>query len=157
MQLGVGLFGFIGLVSMAAAQPPQSASAEASADALSARYLQLRKAGGHFGGASWNGAVDAWGGEKHTLMRQLARHVVSHPTQRTELHALMGAPDQVLDCRLADCEASLRALQWVGERPPASRRPAEIAWYDWRGRHDRLVFVLDDKQVYGAGWLHAYE
>ncbi|WKB54994.1 hypothetical protein [Eleftheria terrae] len=156
--------------------PAADAPAEGPADAqaLSRSYLALRKAPGHFNGGRWNAEVDGWGGRKQRVMEQLAAEVLGRPTTAAGLRRLMQQPDEVTACPSAGCSTIVSGLREGGESSATSMAPAgwgreavgsalkqttgASLWiYDWRGRHDRLVFVVAGDQVQAGGWLYAGE
>lgn len=119
-------------------------------------HQELRSTKGHFSGGNWSPAVDAWGGTKHRLMQCLARHATAKSVRAPQLRRLMGPPDEVLRCPSPACTEALEKAEWpAGRTAPPS--PAEMWLYDWRGRHDRLVFVLSAGAVRSSGWLYARE
>lgn len=123
--------------------------------AWSQRYLQLRQTPGHFSGASWTPAVDAWGGEKHRLMQCLARHATATPLRSAQLRRLMDAPDERLRCPSPACSEITGSAEWQHGTPPA---PQDELWlYHWRGRHDRLVLAISGDVVRAGGWLYVRE
>lgn len=127
-----------------------SSSAQVWAD----HFSQLRSTPGHFSGGAWNAAVDAWGGAKHEAMRRLACDAVEQGATLESLRERMGPADEVVACPSKRCEDLYRQARWDGGAVPE----APALWlYDWRGRHDRLVFSTDHARVHGAGWLHAHE
>ncbi|MCW7539964.1 hypothetical protein OOT46_19185 [Aquabacterium sp. A7-Y] len=162
----------------AAAAPASSPEAALSPAAASARFLVLRETPGHFSGGRWRAEVDAWGGAKHRVMEQLAQQVLqTPPLPGTELRRLMGAPDEVLGCPSADCSAVLAGLNGAAGRAAAGVSPGwgreavvqavsegggngagvSLWLYDWRGRHDRLVFVAGASGIRAAAWFYAGE
>ncbi|KAJ3089568.1 hypothetical protein HK102_006043 [Quaeritorhiza haematococci] len=61
---------------------------------LGLQFQVLRQIRGHYQGRQWNDAVDSADGEKHRLMEELQRRLISLPGITVEeIHNVMGEPD----------------------------------------------------------------
>ncbi|WP_263145866.1 hypothetical protein [Pseudomonas sp. RIT-PI-AD] len=124
-------------------------SADLAADARA--FASLRQARGYFDGGAWNAELDAWQGRKHRLMQDLLARIRQGGLDAGRVRALLGAPDQAWTADSAEYAELVRATDWQGT-------PAGELWaYQWRGRHDRLLFAFEEGRLRASGWLYAGE
>jgi hypothetical protein len=117
------------------------------------QWHALRTQQGHFDGARWNDELDRWQGRKHQLMQALARRAREQSAAEAALLQWMGPPDARWKPGQAEHGTALQNAQWQG-RPPGQ---SELLVYNWRARHDRLVFAMHGGRVVATGWLLTLE
>jgi hypothetical protein len=135
------------------ALPAVACAQGATVDAQALQWRALRMQQGHFDGARWNDEVDRWQGRKHQLMQALAQRAREQSATQAALVRWMGQPDARWKPGQAEHGTALQSAQWQG-RPPLQ---SDLWVYNWRARHDRLVFALDGGRVVATGWLFTLE
>ncbi|MAM88294.1 hypothetical protein [Allohahella sp. A8] len=158
-----GPLAFVALTALSApAQTGSKHSKTESAAACSDPQLQaaaddfreLRTTPGHFDGAGWRPEVDAYDGKKHKLMQKLAKDAIERELSVDCLLRLLGKADEQMAGGSAGGTALLSQVEWqTGQATQAG----ELLIYNWRGRHDRLVFLAIDDKLLASGWALAYE
>jgi hypothetical protein len=121
------------------------------AQALALQWRLLRTQRGHFDGARWNDEVDRYQGRKHQVMQALAQSAREQSAREATLVQWMGPPDEQWSSgQIAQAQAIERA-KWNGAPQ------GDVLVYNWRARHDRLVFAVHQGRVVATGWLHDFE
>jgi hypothetical protein len=140
----------------ATAPPPRPADARpARVERLAAEYQLLRSLPGHMQATHdrWNYAVDAPGGRKAAVMRELIAELGAAPVGRGRIVALLGPPDVI--ARPGD-RAWQTATAWTSY-PRAPPRSDELLVYYWRGLHDFYWFAMRGDTAVSSGWWMAGE
>ncbi|KAG0084705.1 hypothetical protein BGZ93_001105 [Podila epicladia] len=139
---------FLGLLSaVSAAAIPQ----ETDLVALGQTFQSLRKVKGHWDGADFNPAVDAFNGEKHQVMQQLFEAYGKPGVVSAEIVATMGPSDEIPANILAQLKRTAPQIS-----PPTN---FNYLVYKWRGFHDFIWFRVNMKtdKVQAAEFYAAYE
>ncbi|GAA3958355.1 hypothetical protein GCM10022278_15970 [Allohahella marinimesophila] len=122
--------------------------------AIATEFRKIRTVAGHFNGADWHPEVDAYDGRKHQLMQVLAERAPEEGLGGECLALLLGEPDELTRVDTPTGASMLSQIEWENI---GSTSGEELLTYDWRGRHDRLVFLIRDARTLAAGWLLSYE
>ncbi|KAF9372391.1 hypothetical protein CPC16_002454 [Podila verticillata] len=139
---------FLGLLSaVSAAAIPQ----ETDIVALGQTFQALRQVKGHWDGADFNPAVDAFNGEKHQVMQKLYAVYSKPGVVSAEIVATMGPSDEIPANILAQLRRSAPQVS-----PPTNFK---YIVYKWRGFHDYIWFRVNMKNdmVQASEFYAAYE
>lgn len=134
-----------------------SRACEGDAAQWAREFAALRTVHGHFDGGNWTADVDRWQGRKHRLMQCLAAGLSAAGTPVERVQALMAEPDARVACPSAACDELARLMEAPADGAPAVANGIQLWVYQWRGRHDRLVFSVDGGRVTHVGWAYALE
>jgi hypothetical protein len=131
---------------------PAAACAQNPADdAQALQWRTLRAQRGHFDGARWNDEVDRWQGRKHQLMQALAQRAREQAALEATLTQWMGPPDARWKPGQPEHGHAMQSAQWQGVPQ------GDLLVYNWRAKHDRLVFAVHGGRVVATGWLLTFE
>ena len=115
-------------------------------------FRRLRQIKGHFKGGTWDKEVDSAQGAKGHLMGELGQALGKGDSTEERVLELMGPPDDVV---------KPGSLTWHMIRSVHSgqtRLGTHALLYEWRGRHDFLFFMCDDRgRVMHSDWWAALE
>ncbi len=120
---------------------------------LSEEYKNLRMLKGQFEGGKWDDEIDSWMGRKHQLMLELESRLSKEVHTQEQIIRLLGTPD------LTVSQGDHLFDELIGSSPLAGKEVGEfvILIYFWRGVHDFVYFVCDERQVIYSGWWYTGE
>ncbi|KAJ3330575.1 hypothetical protein HDU76_005338 [Blyttiomyces sp. JEL0837] len=149
---------------------PTSSDMSNEVSVFAQEYQALRNIKGHFaGGPEFIKDVDGFEGKKHKAMQALGQILGKPGTHISQLVTALGLPDEVVPKPSATMASSGGVPLPTMPGPvlgPAATSAANVDMdagnlyliYYWRGRHDYLWFLVNDKQVVeGSDWYQALE
>jgi hypothetical protein len=126
--------------------------------ALINQYKALRERRRHLPDGAYDKDLRDHGGKLHRVLQALGTELGHPPFTKKIIVGCLGEPDAINnDVQIAHFLGIYeRELKKTG-RELRAKRGREYLIYQWRGGHDFMFFISEDREIVDHGWWFAYE
>ena len=126
--------------------------------ALINQYKELRERRRHLPEGAYDKDLRDHGGKLHRILESLGTELGHPPHTREIIVGCLGEPDAVqTQVEMARYLGIYERERKKSGRKPLVKRDREYLVYHWRGGHDFMFFICEEKLVVDHGWWFAYE